>query len=497
MRQLYNLLLVAFVAITLSGCNRNKQPELLYDINISERVICAFDGQTVEVEYSLQNLADNVAEVNITATTDASWITNIDTSTAKLLRITIEENSAETRNAEITIKADGYKATTFRLTQYGTPPEVATHTLMYFFFGTSLNRYFKTNLQDAALAIETGILGNSNRVVFFRQQNNQSAYIGELCFDINSGECIERKIEDDIDIGGKQLTPEDIGHYIKKMSKAAPANRYGLVLAGHGQGWVTCSILNGGATTFSAGGYSPWIQAAGAETTRAFGEANVRVDIPQIAEGIEHSGVMLDYLLFDACFMSNIETVYDLRNSANYIIASPCEIMGRGFPYERTLPYLFEDEGSTTNYIKATESYYNYYRDEYVGSARCGSIALFDCSKIEALAEATAELVKTAKSDYDTSSLQTYEGQDPHHFYDFGEWAGIVATDSKALDNFNTALQECVIAKYTLPEFYSAYGSYGTYPINEEVYSGVTTSAPSTAFPNGWKQTNWYKEVFE
>lgn len=497
MRQLYNLLLVAFVAITLSGCNRNKQPELLYDINISERVICAFDGQTVEVEYSLQNLADNVAEVNITATTDASWITNIDTSTAKLLRITIEENSAETRNAEITIKADGYKATTFRLTQYGTPPEVATHTLMYFFFGTSLNRYFKTNLQDAALAIETGILGNSNRVVFFRQQNNQSAYIGELCFDINSGECIERKIEDDIDIGGKQLTPEDIGHYIKKMSEAAPANRYGLVLAGHGQGWVTCSILNGGATTFSAGGYNPWIQAAGAETTRAFGEANVRVDIPQIAEGIEHSGVMLDYLLFDACFMSNIETVYDLRNSANYIIASPCEIMGRGFPYERTLPYLFEDEGSTTNYIKATESYYNYYRDEYVGSARCGSIALFDCSKIEALAEATAELVKTAKSDYDTSSLQTYEGQDPHHFYDFGEWAGIVATDRKALDNFNTALQECVIAKYTLPEFYSAYGSYGTYPINEEVYSGVTTSAPSTAFPNGWKQTNWYKEVFE
>ena len=90
-----------------------------------------------------------------------------------------------------------------------------------------------------------------------------------------------------------------------------------------------------------------------------------------------------------------------------------------------------------------------------------------------------------------------YEGQDPHHFYDFGEWAGIVATDSKALDNFNTALQECVIAKYTLPEFYSAYGSYGTYPINEEVYSGVTTSAPSTAFPNGWMQTNWYKEVFE
>jgi hypothetical protein len=45
--------------------------------------------------------------------------------------------------------------------------------------------------------------------------------------------------------------------------------------------------------------------------------------------------------------------------------------MGRGFPYERTLPHLFTDNGNTTDYVKAAESYYKYYRDEYNNSLRC------------------------------------------------------------------------------------------------------------------------------
>ena len=140
-----------------------------------------------------------------------------------------------------------------------------------------------------------------------------------------------------------------------------------------------------------------------------------------MTESIEYSGIELDYILFDACFMSNIEAVYDLRNSAKYIIASPCEIMGKGFPYHRTLPHLF---GESYNLRSAAESYYLFYRDEYNGSARCGSVALYDCAEVEALAEATKIVMQSANLDIDTSKLQTYEGQtEEHHFYDFGEYS--------------------------------------------------------------------------
>jgi hypothetical protein len=126
----------------------------------------------------------------------------------------------------------------------------------------------------------------------------------------------------------------------------------------------------------------------------------------------------------------------------------------------------------------------------------CGSVAVYDCAEIEALAETTKRVVATATSDYDKSELQTYEGKSVHQFYDFGEWVNVVATDQAALAAFNAQLENTIIAKYSLPSFYSAYGSYGTYPIDLDVYSGVTTSAPSEAFPNDWRKTNWYNYVW-
>jgi hypothetical protein len=172
--------------------------------------------------------------------------------------------------------------------------------------------------------------------------------------------------------------------------------------------------------------------------------------------------------------------------------------MGNGFPYHYTLPHLFADEGNTTDYVKAAESYYLFYRDNYSSPQRCGSITLFDCAEIEALAEATAEVIKSAKGEeeYNIKDLQSYEGQNPHHFYDFGQWVNVVATDEQALERFNQQLDNTIISTFTLDKFYSAYGSYGTYPIDLNVYSGVTTSAPSKAYPKGWKTTSWYKDVW-
>jgi hypothetical protein len=196
--------------------------------------------------------------------------------------------------------------------------------------------------------------------------------------------------------------------------------------------------------------------------------------------------------------MSNIESIYDLRNSANYIIASPCEIMGRGFPYERTLPHLFVDNGMTTDYIKAGESYYKFYRDEYTNQARSGSIAVINCNEIDALADATKSVLESMSTGYyDRNTLQTYEGQDIHYFFDFGEWISIVATDNAALEAFNAQFNKTVIAKYSLDTFYSAYGSYGTHAINLDVYSGITTSAPTEADIYGYMlETNWCKYVW-
>ena len=491
MRLIHTITLLLLSTFVLSSCDNT--PNVIYAIGIDKEIVCTHEEQEITIEYNIHQDVRN-SDTKISATCNASWVKSIDTSEIGKVVVRLEENSGDKRTAKITLSSPICVTTSVELMQYDTPPTVANHTLMYCFLGTSLSSYFRTNLEDAAAAINTGILSNNNRVIFFRQESKYSGYIGEIYYDGK-----ERRLKE-ITLSSSIIKPEKVADIIATMAELAPAERYGIVFAGHGQGWITREILagNNNISTLSLMA-NPWVQAAGAEVTRAFGENNVQLDIEELAEGIEQSNVELDYILFDACFMSNIETIYDLRHSANYIIASPCEIMGRGFPYHRTLPYLFQDNGKTTDYIGAAKSYHDFYKSEYTGSGRCGSITVYDCSKVDALAEATSLVMESAITqkdpEYKISHIQTYEGQEFHHFFDFGQWMNYIARDDEALATFNSRFDDCVIATYTLDTFYSAYGSYGSHTIDLDVYSGVTTSAPSVAYPNGWRETNWYKEV--
>uniref|UniRef100_UPI0040576A45 clostripain-related cysteine peptidase n=1 Tax=Alistipes sp. TaxID=1872444 RepID=UPI0040576A45 len=503
MRYLHHIAIIAtaIVALLASSCDRDND---LYNIAVEKQISCSFDRQVIKIEYSLAGTTPEGEAYSVTATASDDWVTSIDYPRPGVIAVEVEANGGELRTTTIAISATGHATAKVKLTQLGAPSD-ASHTLMYYFFGTSLSRFFDQNLDDAKKAIEDGILGENNRVLFFRQKGRSTAYIGELCYDPVNGGVVERIIKDDISIEGALVTPEAVGANIAMMAEEAPAQRYGLILAGHGHGWITREALNSEeeeASTFSHTPYvdgikNSWQPAAGAEITRAFGENNVQVDITELASGIELSGVDIEYILFDACFMSNIEAIYDLRNVTDYVIASPCEIMGRGFPYHRTLPFLFQANGASSDLRGAAESYYKYYRDEYTSNARCGSVAVYDCAEMDALAEATRAVVATATNDYDPSKLQTYEGQPVHIFYDFGQWAETVATDEAALAAFRDQLSRTIIAKYTLSSFYSAYGVYGTYPIDEDIFSGATTSAPSAAYPAVWSETNWHKTVWE
>ena len=488
------LFTVTLPLLLLCSCGKNEEePTPKKRFKMESAIRYTYHQQDIEIKFSMEDIYTAV-----TVTANAEWITDLKVNANNTITATLTENGGNERSAKITLSGSDYADATVKVTQNGLPKSTANHTLMFYFFGTSLNRYFSDNIADAKLAIETGILGDNNRVIYFRHRSKSEGYIAEICFDSNTKKCSESIIEDNIYIDGNPVTPAFISKIINKMATAAPAERYGIVMAGHGQAWITREALNGGTGISQLGLTEPlFTPAYGAEITRAFGESNVQVNPAEIAEGINLSDVDIDYILFDACFMSNIETIYELRNSANYIIASPCEIMGRGFPYERTLPHLFLEGGTVTDYDGAAESYYLYYRDEYNSPNKCGSVAVYDCSEVEALRDATAAVVATAREEYSTTSLQTYEGKNPHYFFDFGEWVNVVATDSAALQNFNTQLDNTVIAKYTLSSFYSAYGGYGTFPINVNVYSGVTTSAPSEKLRSLWMETEWYKSVWQ
>ena len=485
--------------IVLVGCE--PKDNSIYNFVVSSHNICAphhENDTTIEYDIVYGEFSTDLSSTTVTVTTDAMWVKSIDTSTLGAIVIRLEENSTESeRTATIKLSAPNTASECITLTQLSTPPYPAAHTAIHFFFGTSLSYHFKNNLKDSGLAIREDALGDSGRYLFFMQRNRNNGYIGEIRFCSTNNIAVEHRIADITIEEGKPID-EFISATLKQMAEIAPAQSYGVIMAGHGSGWVTREMLSDDAIEFSAIPYTNiWTPAAGAEATRTFGENNVQANIAEIATGIKNSGVTFDYILFDACFMSNIEALYDLRNSANYIVASPCEIMANGFPYHRALSHLYADRDTRDKLTAVAEAYYTYYRDEYTSPNRSGSIAVIDCRELEALADATRSVLQSATTDYDKSALQTYEGQNPHTFYDFGGWCRAIATDAAALSAFEAQLERTIIARYTLPSFYSALGSFGNYPIDIDSYTGVTTSAPCNSYAGAWMETSWYKRVME
>ena len=71
---------------------------------------------------------------------------------------------------------------------------------------------------------------------------------------------------------------------------------------------------------------------------KSFGaEGGKNMEIYELAEGIPDE-YHFDFLLFDVCSMGGIECVYELRDKADYIVASPAEVLVAGFPYKNILP---------------------------------------------------------------------------------------------------------------------------------------------------------------
>ena len=224
-----------------------------------------------------------------------------------------------------------------------TPEQPQTpHTLLYYFVGTDLSYYFGNNISAAGKALAAlteagGVLAeeeNKSRVLCFIQRSKTSAEIIELKY---ADGLFEQEVLASYEVP-KAMTSVQMGSYLKDMIELAPAVSYGLVMGGHSRAWTLVNSPDFYATTSDYGIGRPqfrryWERDPEALVTRFFGEgypffssysegASNFFDITDIASALTSTGVKFEYAIYDACFMSNIESLYDLRNNSKYAIAS-------------------------------------------------------------------------------------------------------------------------------------------------------------------------------
>lgn len=108
-----------------------------------------------------------------------------------------------------------------------------------------------------------------------------------------------------------------LADFIKWGRTTFPAKRYALVILGHGSAWRDMSLTKG--------------LALDEETGHGIENA-------ELARAIAESGGKVDLLVLNACLMQTAEVLYDLKDSASYIVGS--ENVMRGIPYENIVPVL-------------------------------------------------------------------------------------------------------------------------------------------------------------
>lgn len=230
---------------------------------------------------------------------------------------------------------------------------------------------------------------------------------------------------------------------LKDMISLSPTSKVGLIAASHGSAWTNSIYMS-------------------RSLTRSFGQDGKGTDntmlIEDMADAMEATGRVFDFLLFDACFMGTAEVCYDLRDVTNYQIVSVMEVPAYGFPYEVSLDYLYE--GTVDGYKKICQAYIDFYKQRYEsGNQAWATIALIDSKEMGELAAS----VKNVFMDENMKKTQIDRHFNGSEIEEYGRDGGSeIAYDMKGimmqleepllwnagkLDLFNTQLEKTVLYK--------------------------------------------------
>lgn len=273
-----------------------------------------------------------------------------------------------------------------------------------------------------------------------------------------------------------------LSRVIEDTRRLFPANSYGLVLWSHGLGWFP---LN---NPFPKS-YSSWLVNTGEEVprTKFFGEDQTPVngaqrsfmDTKELPKAISGK---FSFILFDACFMSSIEVLYELRNKTDYFIASPAEVIADGFPYDKIMTFFGDGESDLK---RICQEFYNYYASHPSGGQwQSATIALVKASELESLAIKTREIL-SGKTDFGEAWTYPVTAGQPLVFFDLNDYVRNMATDTQYAD-FKTQLEKAVVYKAATPKLFGK-------EVPSDKFSGLSTYIPFQK----WSSINAYYYTYQ
>ena len=263
---------------------------------------------------------------------------------------------------------------------------------------------------------------------------------------------------------------------ISEVQQSYPAQSHGLILWSHATGWIPTNISG--------------------IKLKSFGDDGGRkMDIKDLNNAIPNK---LDFIMFDACSMASLEVLYELKDKANYFIASPGEVIANGMPYSKIVNDLFTK--GTQAYTTIAKKYFDHY-NAMSGPYRSATISVIDATKLEELAQKTKQLIESQTplhNDYKRDQIQRMDFDrydNPLIAFDFLDFIETNYNNNNVA-NLKSTIQNTIVYKANTPLFNG---------FEIKTNSGLTTYIPNIENENSvhdyyrtlkWYQASGYNKLF-
>lgn len=367
----------------------------------------------------------------------------------------------------------------------------------------NLTNSLKANIDSIDLAIIKNKGLTNSRVLVYFSNSATDANLYELVYNETTNSVDHVILNTYYD--NSYTTADGFANILKEVQNNAPALNYALIIGAHGCGWTFKDTWSNYPSRSTASGNEVPFFSFGPDPdhpiTRFFGSVSAKdnmMDVTDLAEGIKKSGInKMQYILFDACYMGNVETAYELKDVTNFMMASSSEILSSGVPYYSLWNSL---NSATPSYSSVVSGFYNFYNNS---SMPYGNFAAIDCRQMDKL----AEVMKNINAQYklsetiDLDSIQRLDGFDMmqdtkrHLFYDLETYVDSLHPSGYLKSQFTTQLQATVTAAQSTEKIISC-----LHPLKKEYipikhYSGLSISDPSihSVAVSGRERTGWWK----
>ncbi|MBD5355937.1 MAG: hypothetical protein HDR88_02890 [Bacteroides sp.] len=281
--------------------------------------------------------------------------------------------------------------------------------------------------------------------------------------------------------------PDRISGVINDVMTMYTSDLYGLILWSHGTG------LDPFTSTRSEEGVSrPILHSFGSDKDADKDSSySDQINIDELADAIPDN--FFNFIWFDACYMSGIETIYELRNKCKYFIGYPTEVFTPGMPYNLTLPYFLAEK---PDLIGGANTFFNYYDNYSSSSMRVATICVVDMDKLEGIADICRDAYANSTLPSKVDLLRYTRGS-IGPFYDFGQYTKLRAANSETeslVEEFEKKLNEMVLySAATNVDF-----NYNVIDLNK--FSGISCHYfvdDNSRKAEFYKTLDWYKRVYK